>query len=174
MSRQNKLTIAILVLLGVSAVWGYRHMARQRSSAEAAAEGLRECRRLAANIKAARQRPAIAADAEAIGGEIQAAIEQSAASAGIAADKLSRITPEPAGRLADTVYKEKPTHVRLTDVTLKQLTGFLHTLATRHTGLTARSIDIRAPKREDTGPLWIADVTVTYLIYDPPITGADH
>ena len=174
MNRQSLLIVMLIALLGASALWAHQRMASRQRLAEAAYENLQGSRHCAAQIESIRRRPAIAADSEAIGGEVQSAIEQSAATAGIEAARLSRITPESPQRLGDSVYKEKPTRVRLTDVTLEQLVTFLHTLGRRHVGLNARSIQLRAPRPADTGKLWIAEVVITHLLYDPPETGSNH
>lgn len=168
MNRRRTVLIAVLIcLLAAAAIWSCGYMRDQRKAALLAAGNLRECRELTARIKKIRHRPRKADDAERLATETTRRIETAALSAGITTDKLIRITPEPAQRLGDTVYKEKPTQVALKKITLKQLTWFVHALISGPDALHARSIRLTAPRREDTGNLWSAEVELTYLIYDP-------
>jgi len=160
--------IAILMaLLAAAALASRGHMLCCRAKALDAQQTLDRCRLHAAAIADIRNRPAVAADNEQLGAEIQAAIETVAKDAGIAGQKIVRISPLPPQRLADSPYKEKPTLVRLEDVTLRQLVTFAHDLSAAKTHLVAKSINIRAPQAEDAGELWIAEVELTYLIYQP-------
>jgi hypothetical protein len=81
-----------------------------------------------------------------------------------------RITPQPPRRVEETVYKEKPTHVMLKDVSLQQVGQMVAALLNSDAGLAAKSIRLGAPRSDDTSALWSAELVVTYLIYDPPVT----
>ena len=169
MRRRRTILLAVLVfLLAAAALWSCGYVADRRRSALTAAESLQECRNLAGTIERIRRRPRKADDAERLSTETTGRIEKAARSAGIAGDRLLRITPEPPQRLGDTVYKEKPTQVLLKNVTLKQLTWFVHALTSGADPLHARSIRLAAPRREDTSQSWSAEIALTYLIYDPP------
>jgi len=170
-NRKTLLIALLIVSLALAAAWSRQHMLHRRHAADLARDTLADCRRIAASIASIRDRPAVAADGEAMGGEIQAAIENVAADAGISKDKLIRISPMPAQRLADSAYMEKPTHVRLDDVTLEQMVTLLHRLAAKQQGLVAKSIQLRSPQADDTGDLWVAEIELTYLIYEPTEKG---
>ena len=95
-------------------------------------------------------------------------MEAAVRAAGIEPTKLTRITPEPAHRLGDSAYKEKPTHVRLTEVTPRQLVVFVHTLCSGPRAPQPRSLTMRAPRRDGAPRTWSVEIVVTYLVYDPP------
>ena len=80
---------------------------------------------------------------------------------------ILRITPGSPQRIEDTAYKEKPTRVLLKDITLQQLVRLLHAVASGDRRLHPKSLRIAAPRRDNTGPLWTAEIELTYLIYAP-------
>jgi predicted Zn-dependent peptidase len=160
----------LLALLVLAAAWSYGMLARSRAAATGARADLEECRRLAAEIEGAAKRPALAAEHERVVTEVTGLVEEAAKFAQIPPEKIERITPEAARRVGDSVYTEKPTQVVLQDVTLKQVVELLHRLAASGRGLTPKSLRIVAPRGEDAGDLWTAELVVTYLIYDPPDT----
>ncbi len=169
MRRRSVIFFVVLAALLVGlVVWSHRFMAAQRSAAFAAREDARRCRQIATKIETLRRRPAMAADQERLSAETTGLTEQAARAAGITADKLARITPAPPRRLGETVYKEKPTQVLLKNVTLKQLVGMIHSLAGGQRGLHLKSIRLTAPRADDCGETWNAELVLTYLIYDPP------
>jgi len=156
-----------LLLLGLVG-WSYIFMSHQQDAVHQGAEDLDECFRMVPLIENCGRLPMLAADQERIAGEITSLIEQAAKDSRISVGKsLVRINPEPAQRVGDSVYKEKPTQVLLRDVTLPQVVEMLHRMASSGQPLHAKSIRITAPKEEDMGPTWNAEVTVSYLIYEP-------
>ena len=169
MNRRQALLVAVLAaLLAIVVLWAYDGMAAQRAAARSAAAALASVREMAARITAYAQMPTVASDHERLAAQTTGLIESAARDARIDPSCLDRIMPEPPRRMGDTAYKEKPTHVLLKSVTLRQLTTLIHGVTAGPHGLAARSIRISAPRPEDTGPLWTAEVTLTYLIYDPP------
>ena len=113
MNRRTALTMLMIAALALAALAARGRMLQSHTRARAAQQTLDGCRLHAAAIADIRNRPAVAADGEDLGGEIQAAIETVAQAVGIATDKIVRISPLPPQRLADSAYKEKPTLVRL-------------------------------------------------------------
>lgn len=174
MSRPAGITVLVIALLGLTSLLSYQHMARHKRRQLGVMANLREAIECGAKISAFRRQPTIAAASDDIAGEVETLIESFAHSAGIESASLARITPEPAQRLADSDYKAKPTRVRMTDVTLEQLVAFLHGLVSTHAGVTTQSIHIRAPRPDDVGKLWITEIVLTYLVYDPPGSGGSH
>lgn len=84
-----------------------------------------------------------------------------------------RIDPEGSRRLADSDYEEHPVLVQIDSVTLEQLVRFLHKLSTDTTQtpqLHVRHIELDAPRGQDTGHTWQADVTLSYLVFNPRTT----
>jgi hypothetical protein len=166
--RVLTLLLALAVVLLLATVWGYRYMEEQRLAAAKAESDLADCRIAAGDIRQCRDKPAQAAERERGPGEMNALIEKAAQASGITvADSLDRITPQSPRPVPDTVYREQPTGVVLRKVTLRQLVPFLHSLLTSGTGLRAKSIHLSAPREEELGDRWTADLLLSYLIYDP-------
>ena len=112
----------------------------------------------------------MAAESERGSAEISAPIEGAAKAAGIPADRLVRISPEPARRVGETAYKEKPTRAFLKNVRLKALVATAHALGGPETGLDLKSLRLTAPSRDATEETWSAELLFTYLIYEPQRT----
>lgn len=170
MTRRDLLLAIVLVLLtGVGVSWGWRELTGQRDRLARARGDLAESKAAADRIEIFRLRPSLAEENERALDTINSLVETSARQAGVSPGSLKRIAPEPPVRLAETVYKEKPTVVLVKSVTLEELTKFLYRLI-GDGELHARSLRLTSPSAEDTGERWNAEVTLTYLIYDPPDT----
>ncbi|NQU74909.1 MAG: hypothetical protein HQ546_01175 [Planctomycetes bacterium] len=168
MNRRKAILLALMgSVLATVVLWRGSTYVESRTAALAAEKDLAACQELAAKIERFNQHPPVATEQEQLADQTNALIESAAKSVGIDAKSLIRITPEPPRRLDDTAYKEKPTHVLLRKVTLEQLVGFIHKMLGVQQGFNAKSIRLSAPEPQDTGPLWTAEITLTYLIYDP-------
>jgi hypothetical protein len=171
MSRRQTFLLAVaLGLLAGAAALLYTEMQRARRLCHAAAEDLRTSTKLASRIETIRERPTMADEHERLSSETTGLIESAARKAEISGRSLVRITPQPPRRVEETVYKEKPTHVMLKDVSLQQVGQMVAALLNSDAGLAAKSIRLGAPRSDDTSALWSAELVVTYLIYDPPVT----
>lgn len=169
--REGLLFAALMILLAVAVGWIYGRMAAARTAAAEMQRNTAQCRRYAEDIESSRQRPAIATEDLRIAEDITRIVEETALAHGIAADAILRIDPDqPARRVGDTVYREKPTEIIFKGVTLEQLTGTVHAIVSGQERLEARSIRLRAPRRQDTGRRWDVELVLTYLVYDPPKT----
>lgn len=169
MNRRTAILLGcMLALLGLVTLWCYQEMASSRDAALAARNGLKNCKAIAAKIRSFDDRPAMAAAHEKLATETTSLIEKAAKTAQILPNSLVRISPSDPQRLADSVYKEKPTHVQLKRVTIAQLVRLMHSLLNDDTSLNTKKIRLTTSNREDTGKLWNAELTFTYLIYDPP------
>ena len=166
--RRTAILVAPLAgLLAVVAVQSYCRMASRRRSALAARDNLAACRRMSSEIERFSRRRAVAEERERRSAEVIGPIEQAARAAGIPGDRLVRITPVPPRRIDDSAYKEKPTQTILKRVTLEALVRMLHRLAQADQPLHPAAVRLSAPSREDTGPLWNAEILLSYLIYEP-------
>ena len=169
MTRRTRLLVILMaVLLALAATWTHRRWVAKRRAAATAQADVRTCRRLAERIKGLSRAPILAVDRERLASETTSLIEDAARKAGINAAGLRRITPEPASRVGDTVYKAKPTRVVLREVSRRQVTDLIHGLIATDTGLRAASIRLTAPTTDDVRDIWNAELVFTYLIYDPP------
>jgi hypothetical protein len=167
-TRKQILFAVLLGLLILTTAWAYGRMNDQRQAARRAQEDRSECERCAADIAKMAHRPDVASEREKQHTETLRRIEAAAQLAGVTAGNLVRITPEPARRLEDTVYKEKPTQVLLRNVSLKQVVTFAHSLTGGAQALNPKSLRLTSPRPEDTSDRWTAELVLTYLVYDPP------
>ena len=168
MNRRMRVYLVVVIgLLAAFAVMSLRHLASARATARAAGRDLADCRRFERQIERLRAQPAMAADRERRSAELSAPIEQAARAAGVPPDRLLRISPEPAQRLGETAYKEKPTRVFLKNVRLRELVAMVHALGAPETGLDLKSLRLTAPSRDATEGTWSAELVLVYLVYEP-------
>lgn len=165
--RKTVLVVVTGVLLAVLAGWSYGRLFDARTEAARVRKELASCDALAARIEQLRTRPNRAGAAEMELSVMAGRIERAAGAAGLAAETIVRIWPEPARRAGDTVYREKPTQVLLREVGRRQLTAFLHALTAGDSELTVRSLRLSAPRERQDEDVWNAEVVITYLIYAP-------
>ena len=165
--RKTVLVGVLLALLVLLAGWSLSVMLQARAEAQEAARGLADCHRLAARIAALSQLPTLASDRERLGAELSARLEQAAQAAGIPTDRLIRIAPEPAQRVGDSAYKEKPTRVIVKNVGLAPLVAMIHRVTQAEGGWSLGSLRLTAPSRDATENLWTAELIFTYLVYEP-------
>jgi hypothetical protein len=97
-------------------------------------------------------------------------LREAAAHAG-AAERIVSIEPGPPSRLAGD-YVQLPVFLRLEAISMRELTMFLHQLATIDPSTRAQSIDLSAAGNATTGggagpELWDADVTIACVNYQP-------
>jgi hypothetical protein len=169
MNRRKIILISLLACCLIAVCYySYNNMASCRETALASANDVCLCRQMVKSIEHYKRRPALASEHELLATQTNSLIEKTATKAGMSRRNLIRITPEPARRIEDSSYKEKPSHILLRDVTLKQMVPFVHGLLSA--GLNAKAIRLTSPKPEDTGHLWTMEITMSYLVYDPRVT----
>lgn len=160
------LGVLCLILAGLAA-WSFADMAEKKHVTHDAAADLAEVKKLAERIIEVRDQPAIAGSYELELDELTRQIEEAADKAELPGGSLVRIWPEAARRVGDSPYKEKPTQILLRQVTLRQITIFLHELSNSESGLNVQSLRVVAPHRDVEDDTWTAEATITYLIYSP-------
>lgn len=154
------LAFTAMVLLGCVA-WSYGYCSAQRDAAAAAAQEAAECRRLAAEVKAAGPAPAgVPRPAEPT-----RAIAAAAAAARIPPSDLDRIEPGPARRTLDGSAVEKPVDVYVRRATLQQTITFLHALASPPNDLRPTRLRLTTPD-PPTPDGWAVEATLTYPTAD--------
>ena len=157
----------------VVTLWFSGYLADSRATAQAAIDDARQCARFVADIRNLRHQPSLAESQELQLQELTQRIESAAKQSRISLDSLVRIWPEPAKRVGDMPYKRKPTQVLFHRVTLPDLVGFLQHLSNQDAGPRVTRIRLTAPRGQEMGDQWSAEVTLTYLIYAPKITRYD-
>jgi len=166
--RRNIILWAAVAGLLVATFWAHGRLAKASHAANHAATDLAQCRALASQISEIKDRPRVASEQEKLAGETAAMIAAAVKTAGIPARQLVRIAPESPQRLGETVYKEKPIAVLLRGVTLRQIVQMSHALLSPNPGLRIKTMRLSAPTPDDTTDKWTAELTITYLLYDPP------
>jgi hypothetical protein len=170
LQRRWALLVATLVgsiLLAGAALW---HLHGIRQQAQEAALILTQCRALAQDLRAMRDRPRLAQAQERPLQELTRHIEQAAAAAHMTSAHLIRIWPENANRLGDTAYLEKPTQLLLHDVTLEQITRFLTAMSGADPTLTIPTLRLTADNDAASDKHWTAEISLNYLIHAPRAT----
>jgi hypothetical protein len=164
--RTLLLTALLLAMLLLATVWSVSWMFRQRSAADAASADAAACQgleRLIADMR--RQSTLVSAQAiesQELGERIDAAAKQS----GLSLDLLQGVFPEPALRVGNLPYVEKPTTLTFRKVESRALATFLFHL-TNSSGLTLRHLHLRTPHGNTGTTLWDVDATITCLVYAP-------
>jgi hypothetical protein len=171
MKRRPEVFIILFAGLIALCGWSYLEFTTSQDKAAGAAEDVMVCRRLAEQIKKLQVQPLRAATEARSSTEVARLIESSAKVAGLPTTSILQIDPQSPRRLGNSAYKEQPTHVELRDINLRQLVVFLHTLAADEQGLDLAELRLSAP-REQTDlaraeETWLAEVTLTHLIYAP-------
>lgn len=169
MSGQSRPAILVGLMLALLFAFAWQSttwMLNQQSSARYAREDLLECERLASTIESLRTQPAVAAVEDMGAQELGQRIEAASRLAQVGPGAIERVSPQAGRRVGDSPYLAKPTQIVLRGVTLSQATTLLFHL-TDNTGLTVKDIRLRTPHGEAANQFWMAEATLTYLIYAP-------
>ena len=158
---------SLAAMLMALSVWHYFGLINAKKMAVQTVEDLVACRHLASRIQSLSQQPVRAGTQEFRFKELISQIEKAAQTAVISPDSLVRIWPEPARRIGDTPYQQKPTQILLRQVSLEQVVKLLHSLAFSDLGLRVDAIRLTSPRGEETGNTWTVEATLTYHIYVP-------
>ena len=173
--RRTVLLAALLVASACACVATHAHLRDRRAGASQARRSLNDSKRQLDELH--RWRSGAGAGAGAVAGESAAepdtsqharVLREAATEAG-AADKLASIEPGQPQRLAGD-YAQLPVFLRLEGITMKQLTLFLHRLATLDPASRAQGIELSAAAGGGAGDhaeAWDADVTISYLTFAP-------
>jgi len=146
--------------------WSLMTLNAARSEALLAQRDLQDVRRLGRRIESLHRRSSVAGSATVAATELARRSEEAARSAGMADSSLSETTPQTSQRVGESAYKEVPTNVVLTGVTLRQVVRFILTMTAQDSGLQARSLILSAPD-DSFDDSWRAELSLAYLIYEP-------
>ena len=173
--KQRTQLLAFLVVLAAAAtIFAYVRMDRQRGNALAAERDFQAVHHDLTEIVRARGGERIMVG-RLDNSDLNRRLTTAAAQAGIA-DKLDMLEPATEMRIGSSDYAELPVMLHLKDVTLQQLTMFLHNLAATDPGSRAKSIELQPPDGTSAGvaaggkpneELWAAALTIAYLRYSP-------
>jgi hypothetical protein len=176
LKQRTQLLMLFVLLSAAAAIFAYVRMDRQRDLALAAERDLQAVHRDLTDIVRARGGERIMVG-RLDNSDLNRRLTTAAAQAGIA-DKLDMIEPGAELHIGSSDYAELPVMLHLKDVTLQQLTMFLHNLAATDPGSRAKSIELQPPDAATPGAaagggarpneeLWAAALTIAYLRYSP-------
>jgi hypothetical protein len=170
MSRVRRLLYGTVIAAAMVAalLWCAGGLVDAREQATRARADLGVCRQLAARIgqldRLPRSQSAGPVDPSDLYQHGQQALQQ----LGVSPDHLVQIAPQTPERLGETAYKQVPTQLLVRDLTLRQLVGFLLAMTSEPSTMSVRSLRLYAPRDSDGGAQWTAELTLSYLVYEPP------
>jgi hypothetical protein len=106
--------------------------------------------------------------------DLGTAVEQAAADAQLARDRVLRIDPQAAKRAGKTDYLEQTTEVELLAVPLRQIVEFLYNVSRTDQQLQINTLRLRLPHEAsgaNSQELWLAGIILTQRIYAPTTAG---
>jgi len=168
LTRQAAALGALGIAIILAIAWSAGVLSSRRAEAVLTSQQADACERVAEQIQALRQQPAIVGSQAKDMSELVTSIEQSASKAKIPAESLVRVWPQPTRRLAASDFVEMPTQVDLRNVTLRQIIEFLYELSQSESTLTAQRLRLSASPHSQTDSQWAAETTLVYLVYEPP------
>jgi hypothetical protein len=165
--RQTRLFALLVALALVATAIGHSRLSESRSAAAVAGDNPRDCRQRLAELR--RWRSGAGADEQSVvtmdTSELSRLLRTAAADAG-AGQKLVSVEPGRQGSAEGGGVAQLPVFLRLEAISLRELTTFLHRLATIDASSRAQSIELSAaPGAGDAQgavELWNADVTISY------------
>lgn len=160
------LVAVMLVMMAGGVWWAWGWMDQQKASARTAATDLVTCRQYAEAIKALQAEPTVQA-ADAMGDqELGNRIAAAAAKVGFGPQTVGSVNHLADRRIPNSPFIQKPSFLRIYSVSLGQLASFLYYL-TEDSTLNVRDLRIQTPSGNAEQTTWDAEVTVTYLAYEP-------
>lgn len=168
--RKSLFFMSLWLALASMMLVGYWTMRASRTRLQETQVQLRDCEKLAADIRALQNRPGFAALGVDSPRTITARAEVASEQAKIPATALVRIEPQAAVRLRDSPYRLRPTRLELRRVTLEQLVSFTHAMIDEAQGTTVRDIRLTAETSSQgvmNADLWSVELVLTQLIFAP-------
>lgn len=160
LNRQILLLLALFLSLAGACGWSFGALRDSRRAADVAHDDLRATRALARAITLARGTPSLAAASQPQL-ELTGRIERAADGAGLARGGVERIGQEQQRRLDDRSI-ERTRQLFLRDAEVRQIFEFLHALASDDAGLRVAAVRLTAPRGEEAGNRWNAEITLSY------------
>jgi len=160
----------IAAALAGALVWSVSCLIDAREQAIRAWSDLEACRQLATRVqqldRLPRSQTAGPVDPSDLYQRGQRALQQ----LNVSPDHLVQIVPETPRRIGETAYKEVPTQLVVREMNLRQLVAFLLAMTNEQSTTAVRSLRLFAPRDSENGAQWTAEITLSYLVYEPPVT----
>lgn len=166
MNNRTTLILALLLLASaIAAAVSFAQLQHHQSIAERQQNDLRQSLRLLSDLES-NNSPARLIATRLDGSDLNRRIRDAATAAGIS-QNLSGIEPNRPLRLADSNYNELMVFLRFENVTIRQLSTFMHRLAAIDPACRVKSIELESPPDPADTTHWTSDLTLAYLTYSP-------
>jgi hypothetical protein len=167
--RENLLVVVALAALLLTTLWSYNRMNEAHARATEDGNAWAQSQSLATRIRTLRDQPTLADDHAMQKEDMTRRIADAVAASSMDERRLIAIEHQAARRIGRTAYLEAPTRLAFRDVTLPRVLTMLDALTMNDSRLQVSYLRLAAPRREADPSRWTVDVTVTYLIYEPPM-----
>jgi hypothetical protein len=165
---KNRATfILVLILLAslLAAALAFAQMNHHRSAAQKQQSDLHESLRLLSDLESNKS-PARFISTRLDGSDLNRRIRDAATAAGIS-QNLSSVEPNRPVRVRDSDYNELMVFLRFENVSVRQLSTFMHRLSTVDPACRIKSIELDSPADPADTTNWTSDLTLAYLTYSP-------
>ena len=165
---RNRTTLILLLLVvasAMSAAIAFAQMQHNRAGAQKQQSDLHQFVRLLADLKSNKS-PARLIATRLDGSEMNRRIRDAATAANIS-DHLSGIEPNRPVRVEGSDYNELMVFLRFENVTIRQLSTFMHRLSSIDPACRIKSIELESPPDASDTINWTSDLTLAYLTYSP-------
>jgi len=165
---KNRATfILVLILLAslLAAALAFAQMNHHRATAQKQQSDLGESLRLLSDL-ASNKSPARLIATRLDGSDLNRRIRDAATAAAIS-QNLSSVEPNRPVRLRDSDYNELMVFLRFENVSVRQLSTFMHRLSTVDPACRIKSIELDSPADPADTINWTSDLTLAYLTYSP-------
>ncbi len=165
---RNRTTFILLLIVlasAISAALAFVHLEHNRALAERQQNDLHQSLRLISDLESNKS-PARLIATRLDGSDMNRRIRDAANSAAIS-DHLSSVEPNRPVRVRDSDYNELMVFLRFENVTIRQLSTFMHRLSSLDPACRIKSIELESPPDPSETTNWASDLTLAYLTYSP-------
>ncbi len=165
----NFVAATLAIFAAVVLFTSFRFYQSARAQSQAAADGLDECRRLAADMARLRTAPRVASLDVEPPDRLAARVTQAATTAELIPEAVVSVDPQSPVRIGRTAYAMRTTQIALQDASLAQIAQFAEALQDKSQGLVVRDIvlDARPLSDSDAEERWDVRLVLTQMIYSP-------
>ena len=164
-SRTTLILSLLVVASAVAAGISFARMRHNQSLAQRQQNDLDQSLRLLSELESNKS-PARLIATRLDGSDLNRRIRDAATSAGIS-QNLSGIEPNRPVRVRETDYNELMVFLRFENVSVRQLSAFMHRLNANDPACRIKSIELDASPDPSDTTHWTSDLTLAYLTYAP-------
>ena len=167
-NMRNRTTFILLLLVtaaAIAAALAFAHMRQNQNLAQKQQGDLHQSLRLISELESNKS-PARLIATRLDGSDLNRRVRDAATAAGIS-QNLSGIEPNRPVRLRESDYNELMVFLRFENVSIRQLSTFMHRLSTIDPACRIKSIELDSPPDASDTTNWTSDLTLAYLTYSP-------